>query len=59
MQSGSPLECSLSEKYKPFQERARGLGYRALNARQLSDLEHVRQELRTIYARLLGLDIAH
>ena len=47
---------NLSKKYKPFQERARGLGYRALNARQLSDLEHVCQELRTIYARLLGLE---
>ena len=45
---------NLSKKYKPFQERARGLGYRALNARQLSDLEHVCQELRTVYARLLA-----
>ena len=43
---------NLSKKYKPFQERL----YRALNARQLSDLEHVCQELRTIYARLLGLE---
>ena len=47
---------NLSKKYKPFQERARGLGYRALNARQLSDLEHVCQELRTVYARLLGVE---
>ena len=45
---------NLSKKYKPFQERARGLGYRALSARQLSDLEHVCQELRTVYARLLA-----
>ena len=47
---------NLSKKYKPFQERARGLGYRAINARQLSDLEHVCQELRTVYASLLGLE---
>ena len=45
---------NLSKKYRPFQERARGLGYRALNTRQLSDLEHVCQELRTVYARLLA-----
>ena len=45
---------NLLKKYKPFQERARGLGYRALNTRQLSDLEHVCQELRTVYARLLA-----
>src|SRR4051794_10398963 len=43
---------NLSKKYRPFQERARGLGYRALNTRQLSDLEHVCQELRTVYAGL-------
>jgi hypothetical protein len=47
---------NLSKKYKPFQERARGLGYRALSARQLSDLEHVCQELRTVYASLLELE---
>ena len=45
---------NLSKKYRPFQERARGLGYRALNTRQLSDLEHVCQELRTVYARVLA-----
>ena len=47
---------NLSKKYRPFQERARGLGYRALNTRQLSDLEHVCQELRAVYASLLGLE---
>ena len=47
---------NLSKKYRPFRESARVLGYRALNTRQLSDLEHVCQELRTIYARLLGLE---
>jgi hypothetical protein len=47
---------NLSKKYKPFQERVRVLGYRALNTRQLSDLEHVCQELRTVYASLLGLE---
>jgi hypothetical protein len=47
---------NLSEKYKPFQERARGLGHRALNTRQLSDLEHVCQELRTVYCKLLELE---
>ena len=47
---------NLSKKYKPFQERVRGLGYRALNTSQLPDLEHVCQELRTVYARLLGLE---
>ena len=45
---------NLSKKYRPFQERVRVLGYRALNTRQLSDLEHVCQELRTVYARLLA-----
>jgi hypothetical protein len=45
---------NLSKKYRPFQESARVLGYRALNTRQLSDLEHVCQELRTVYATLLG-----
>ena len=39
---------NLSKKYRPFP------GYRALNTRQLSDLEHVCQELRTVYARLLA-----
>jgi hypothetical protein len=47
---------NLPKKYKPFQERVRVLGYRALNTRQLSDLEHVCQELRTVYASLLGLE---
>ena len=45
---------NLSKKYRPFQERVRVLGHRALNTRQLSDLEHVCQELRTVYARLLA-----
>jgi hypothetical protein len=47
---------NLSKKYKPFQERARGLGSRALSARQLSDLDQVCQELRTVYASLLELE---
>ena len=47
---------NLSKKYRPFQERVRVLGYRALHTRQLSDLEHVCQELRTVYASLLGLE---
>jgi hypothetical protein len=47
---------NLSKKYKPFQERVRVLGHRALNTSQLSDLEHVCQELRTVYASLLGLE---
>jgi hypothetical protein len=47
---------NLSKKYRPLQERVRVLGHRALSARQLSDLEHVCQELRTVYASLLGLE---
>ena len=47
---------NLSKKYRPFQERVRVLGHRALNTRQLSDLEHVCQELRTVYASLLALE---
>ena len=47
---------NLSKIYKPFQERARGLGSSALSARQLSDLEHVCQDLRTVYASLLELE---
>ena len=47
---------NLSKKYKPFQERVRVLGHRALNTRQLSDLEHVCEELRTVYARLLAVE---
>jgi hypothetical protein len=47
---------NLSKKYKPFQERVRVLGHRALNTRQLSDLEHVCEDLRTVYASLLGLE---
>ncbi len=47
---------NLSKKYKPFQARARGLGHRALSARQLWDLEHVCQELRTVYCKLLKLE---
>jgi hypothetical protein len=47
---------NLSKKYRPFQERVRVLGYRALNTRQLSDLEHVCRELRTVYASLLAVE---
>ena len=47
---------NLSKKYRPFRESARVLGYRALNTRQLSDLEHVCQELRTVYAKLLEIE---
>jgi hypothetical protein len=47
---------NLSKKYKPFQATARGLGYRALSARQLWDLEHVCRELRTVYCELLKLE---
>jgi hypothetical protein len=47
---------NLSKKYKPFQARVRGLGYRALSARQLWDLEHVCRELRTVYCKLLELE---
>jgi hypothetical protein len=47
---------NLSKRYRPFQERVRGLGYRALNTSQLSDLEHVCRELRTVYASLLALE---
>jgi hypothetical protein len=47
---------NLSKKYRPFQESVRGLGHRALSTRQLSDLEHVCQELRTVYASLLRLE---
>src|SRR6187200_944399 len=47
---------NLSKKYKPFQERVRFLGHRALNTSQISDLEHVCQELRTLYASLLALE---
>ena len=49
---------NLSKKYRPFQERVRVLGHRALSTRQLSDLEHVSQELRTVYASpLAGPDL--
>jgi len=44
---------NLSKKYRPFQERVRVLGHRALSTRQVSDLEHVCEELRTVYTRLL------
>jgi len=47
---------NLSKKYKPFQERVRVLGYRALNTSQLGDLEQVCQELRTVYASLLAVE---
>ena len=47
---------NLSKKYRPFQERVRVLGHRALNTSQLSDLEHVCQELRTVYASLLAVE---
>ena len=41
---------NLSKKYRPFP------GYRALNTRQQSDLEHVCQELRAVYASLLAVE---
>ena len=47
---------NLSKKYQPFHARARGLGYRALSANQLWELEHVCQELRTVYRKLLELE---
>ena len=47
---------NLSKKYQPFHARARGLGYRALSANQLWELEHVCQELRKVYRKLLGLE---
>jgi hypothetical protein len=47
---------NLAKKYKPFQERVRVLGHRALSTRQLSDLEHVCQELRAVYASLLAVE---
>ena len=47
---------NLSKKYRPFQERVRVLGHRALNTSRLSDLEHVCQELRTVYASLLAVE---
>ena len=50
---------TLSKKYKPFQARARGLGYTALSTGQLWELEHVCQELRTVYRKLLELERDH
>ena len=47
---------NLSKKYKPFQARVRGLGFRALSTRQLWELEHVCRELRTVYCKLLELE---
>ena len=47
---------NLSKNYKSFQARAQGLGHRALSARQLRELEHVCQELRTVYRELLELE---
>jgi DNA-binding transcriptional regulator YbjK len=47
---------NLSKNYKSFQTRARGLGFRALSARQLWELEHVCRELRTVYRELLELE---
>ena len=50
---------NLSKKYKSFHARARGLGYRALSASQPWELEHVCQELRTVYQKLLELEYDH
>ena len=50
---------NLSKKYKSFHARARGLGYRAITARQQWELEHVCQELRTVYRELLELEYDH
>jgi hypothetical protein len=50
---------NLSKKYKPFQARVRGLGFRALSTRQLWELEHVCRELRTVYCKLLELECDH
>ena len=47
---------NLSKKYQPFHARARGLGYRALSASQPWELEHVCQQLRTVYRDLLELE---
>jgi len=50
---------NLSKKYKSFHARARSLGYRALSASQPWELEHVCQELRTVYQKLLELEYDH
>jgi hypothetical protein len=50
---------NLSKKYKPFQARVRGLGFRALSTRQLWELEHICRELRTVYCKLLELEGDH
>ena len=50
---------NLSKKYKSFHARARGLGYRALSASQPWELEHVCQELRKVYRKLLELEYDH
>ena len=50
---------NLSKKYQSFHARARGLGYRALSASQPWELEHVCQELRTVYRKLLELEYDH
>jgi hypothetical protein len=50
---------NLSKKYKPFQARVRGLGFRALSTRQLWELEYVCRELRTVYSKLLELECDH
>jgi hypothetical protein len=50
---------NLSKKYKPFQARVRGLGFRALSTRQLWELEHVCRELRTVYCKLPELECNH
>src|SRR5262245_7674081 len=50
---------NLSKKYQPFHARARGLGYRALSASQPWELQHVCQELRKVYRKLLELEYDH
>jgi hypothetical protein len=47
---------NLSKNYQSFQARAQRLGHRALSARELGELEHVCQELRTVYRELLELE---
>jgi hypothetical protein len=50
---------NLSKNYKPFHAGARDLGYRALSASQSWELEHVCQELRKVYRKLLELEYNH
>ena len=47
---------NLPKNYNSFQARAQRLGHKALSARQLGELEHVCQQLRTVYRDLLELE---